>query len=414
MRRQLALWRRKKKKPEGETKPNEKLEGETRPKIFFLGPVCGKTAIIDRLSGSEISDKPSTVSMAWCPTRLCADNVVADVMLTDTGAHLRRWPTVPLLPRADVVVLAYDITSQESLETVEFWLRKVRDFYKMDAPVIVVGNKCDLAAQREVTAETGHEFARQHNIEFLEVSAKDGTNIKALESLLARKVYERWSRTNNPFMDKWITRIQGDATPMNGNTQQQHVNAEEEGSPDQVTDEPPQQPICADEGAQDQNPAAQESRSCPFPQSSLKLVLQERWYRVKCQDLMKLRLFSENTDLFTHGTYIIESMVSEESFDAFLAKLYGDTDFSVTETNYHDLSLLAAEFGFLELEDALHCFRMPGAAPPEEPAHRREDAIKRELSLHRQVLAQQDGVIRELRQEVRELRELIAVLLQPE
>ena len=153
-------------------------------------------------------------------------------------------------------------------------------------------------------------------------------------------------------------------------------------------------------------------RSCPCPQSSLKLVLQERWYRVKCQDLMKLRLFSENTDLFTHGTYIIESMVSEESFDAFLAKLYGDTDFSVTETNYHDLSLLAAEFGFLELQDALHCFRMPGAAPPEEPADSREDAIKRELSLHRQLLAQQDGVIRELRQEVRELRELIAALLQ--
>lgn len=44
----------------------------------------------------------------------------------------------------------------------------------------LVGNKCDLEHRRAVSTEQGRELARQHNIQFIETSAKDTINIDEL------------------------------------------------------------------------------------------------------------------------------------------------------------------------------------------------------------------------------------------
>ena len=42
---------------------------------------------------------------------------------------------------------------------------------------IIVGNKCDLEDNREVTTEEGKALAESYGVEFLEASAKDTINI---------------------------------------------------------------------------------------------------------------------------------------------------------------------------------------------------------------------------------------------
>ncbi len=44
-------------------------------------------------------------------------------------------------------------------------------------PVMILGNKIDLSAEREVTLEEGERFAQERNILFRECSAKSGENI---------------------------------------------------------------------------------------------------------------------------------------------------------------------------------------------------------------------------------------------
>ena len=48
----------------------------------------------------------------------------------------------------------------------------------------MVGNKCDLKAERVVSKEDGKKIADEFNMAFMEVSAKDGTNVStAFESI---------------------------------------------------------------------------------------------------------------------------------------------------------------------------------------------------------------------------------------
>lgn len=51
---------------------------------------------------------------------------------------------------------------------------------KKEVPIILVGNKCDLQYEREVTATDGQQLADIWNVPFIETSAKKRYNINEL------------------------------------------------------------------------------------------------------------------------------------------------------------------------------------------------------------------------------------------
>lgn len=75
------------------------------------------------------------------------------------------------------VVLMYDIISRKSFDSVNKWLIDVQKL-SVNPVLILVGNKLDLEQKRCVTYEEGEEFAKNHNMFFLETSAKTGANIE--------------------------------------------------------------------------------------------------------------------------------------------------------------------------------------------------------------------------------------------
>lgn len=52
--------------------------------------------------------------------------------------------------------------------------------------IVLVGNKTDLNDKREVTTQQGEEEAKQHNLMFIETSAKVGHNVKNLFRRIAQ------------------------------------------------------------------------------------------------------------------------------------------------------------------------------------------------------------------------------------
>ena len=44
--------------------------------------------------------------------------------------------------------------------------------------ILLIGNKCDLEAEREVSYEEGKQFANANNLIFFEASAKTGKNVE--------------------------------------------------------------------------------------------------------------------------------------------------------------------------------------------------------------------------------------------
>lgn len=56
---------------------------------------------------------------------------------------------------------------------------------------ILVGNKCDMEAQREVSSAEGQELAREYGMKFFETSARSNTNVSEAFSTLSTDVIQR-------------------------------------------------------------------------------------------------------------------------------------------------------------------------------------------------------------------------------
>ena len=54
--------------------------------------------------------------------------------------------------------------------------------------MILIGNKSDLAGKREVTEDEALDFAKKHNLDFIECSAFNALNISLVFEAIVRKV----------------------------------------------------------------------------------------------------------------------------------------------------------------------------------------------------------------------------------
>lgn len=54
---------------------------------------------------------------------------------------------------------------------------------------MLLGNKCDLKGQREVSQEEASLFAEKHNMAFMETSALDSTNVEISFQRLISEIY---------------------------------------------------------------------------------------------------------------------------------------------------------------------------------------------------------------------------------
>eukprot|EP00003_Mantamonas_plastica_P020827 TRINITY_DN335_c0_g1_i2.p2 TRINITY_DN335_c0_g1~~TRINITY_DN335_c0_g1_i2.p2 ORF type:complete len:120 (-),score=33.80 TRINITY_DN335_c0_g1_i2:42-401(-) len=57
--------------------------------------------------------------------------------------------------------------------------------------IMLVGNKCDLEHKRRVSYQEGQEFAEQHNLVFMETSAKEATHVEKAFITTAETIYDK-------------------------------------------------------------------------------------------------------------------------------------------------------------------------------------------------------------------------------
>eukprot|EP00761_Pharyngomonas_kirbyi_P000030 gb/GECH01000030.1/.p1 GENE.gb/GECH01000030.1/~~gb/GECH01000030.1/.p1 ORF type:complete len:171 (+),score=39.32 gb/GECH01000030.1/:1-513(+) len=84
-------------------------------------------------------------------------------------------------------LLVYDITSKSSFQEISTFAEEiVRTHDAEDYPCVLVGNKCDLSADRAVSTEEAESFAEEQDWPFFETSAKDRINVdESFEELVS-------------------------------------------------------------------------------------------------------------------------------------------------------------------------------------------------------------------------------------
>eukprot|EP00667_Euglena_gracilis_P018141 EG_transcript_19234 len=123
----------------------------------------------------------ATIGIDFLSQTMYLEDRTVRLQLWDTAGQERYRSLIPSYIRdSSVAVIVYDITNQQSFLNTSKWLEDVRAERGEDVLIMLVGNKTDLSDKRQVSIEEGETKAKEHNVMFIETSAKVGFNIKAL------------------------------------------------------------------------------------------------------------------------------------------------------------------------------------------------------------------------------------------
>ncbi|KAL4502162.1 hypothetical protein ABPG72_000397 [Tetrahymena utriculariae] len=89
-----------------------------------------------------------------------------------------------------VVMISYDITNRESFDKTQIWFNDYNQKKQIKEDILVlIGNKCDLEQQRQVSYLEGQNLAKSLGMLFFEVSAKTGYQVNEIfESVISNAI----------------------------------------------------------------------------------------------------------------------------------------------------------------------------------------------------------------------------------
>ena len=86
-------------------------------------------------------------------------------------------------------ICVYAITSRNSFDEITTFREQIKRAKDKDKlPMVLIGNKCDLETERQVTTSEGQDLAKSWGCPFLESSAKTRVNVDESFFALVREV----------------------------------------------------------------------------------------------------------------------------------------------------------------------------------------------------------------------------------
>lgn len=178
-------------------------------KIIFSGDSgTGKSSIIKRYAEKKFSNEYSCTIGADLTSKIIIVDNDSKTIENKAGidnnrvenkrrVRLQIWDTAgqerfkslafSYYRNANIVVLVYDVTSQESFYNLTSWIKDVEAYCPRDTLRILLGNKCDIAAAtlgnitRQVTQQQAQRLCDEYGLDYyFETSAKTGAGIEEL------------------------------------------------------------------------------------------------------------------------------------------------------------------------------------------------------------------------------------------
>ena len=163
-------------------------------KVVLVGDsFVGKTNIMSRYLKNEFhDDSKATVGVEFGSKQFNIDGHTIKAQIWDTAGQERyKAITSAYYKGAKGAFVVYDITRKGSFESVEKWVNDLKAAADKSLTIILVGNKCDLEDQRQVTKEQGEEKANHLELAFMETSAFSGENLEKAFELMIKQVYDK-------------------------------------------------------------------------------------------------------------------------------------------------------------------------------------------------------------------------------
>ena len=140
----------------------------------------GKTNLLLRFVDDEYVDESlQTKGIDIRLKDITLDGKEYKLELYDTAAQEKfRSAVANCFKQGDCVFLVYEITKRKSFENISNWIKECKSNASENVLIVLIGNKCDLNEERQVTTEEGENLAKKYEISFYETSAKTGENVQ--------------------------------------------------------------------------------------------------------------------------------------------------------------------------------------------------------------------------------------------
>ena len=169
-------------------------------KVIFIGDTSvGKTNILSQYIKKKFEkDSKPTVGVNFRTIILKIEGYSYKLQIWDLAGQQRYKSIVKAYYKgAKCAFVVYDITQKSTFDNIDNWIKGLMSQLGNNVNIIILGNKCDLENERQITKEQGEEKAKEYNAGFFEVSALSGKNIdNAFETLISKTIQKEKEKIN--------------------------------------------------------------------------------------------------------------------------------------------------------------------------------------------------------------------------
>nr|AFZ78864.1 Ras family protein [Coptotermes formosanus] len=141
---------------------------------------AGKTSILRRLVEDKfVKGTQSTVGIEFFNWTTTVEGTQVKCLIWDTAGQERFYTIAKAYFRNALgVILVFDITDRKSFDSLPKWLRDAKSDADPDCVVLLVGNKSDLAKERNVSQEEAENYAKTNGLDYMETSALNSDGVR--------------------------------------------------------------------------------------------------------------------------------------------------------------------------------------------------------------------------------------------
>lgn len=170
-------------------------------KVVLIGDSgVGKSNLLSRFTRNEFNlESKSTIGVEFAVRSIDVDGKRVKAQIWDTAGQERYRAITSAYYRGAVgALLVYDIAKHVTYENVERWLKELRDHADQNIVILLVGNKSDLRHLRAVPTEEARAYAERNQLNFIETSALDSTNVETAFTNILTEIYRSVSTRQVP------------------------------------------------------------------------------------------------------------------------------------------------------------------------------------------------------------------------
>ena len=169
---------------------DEDIEDETKITILTLGDVeVGKTSLVLKYIDDTFSEKyMTTIGLDFKDKYLKKNGENFKLRLVDPSTLVTNQNLINV--ECDGIIFLYDITNKNSFDKISKYIEIFQDKKGKNFPKILLGNKIDKEADRQISKEDGEKLAKTKGINFSEISVKEVTNVDEAVNSLINQIFE--------------------------------------------------------------------------------------------------------------------------------------------------------------------------------------------------------------------------------